>query len=191
VLFDTLVLGTQNAGKIQELETLLAPLGITLRSLTGSAIADPLEDQDTFQGNALLKARYYAQTFNAPALADDSGLVIPALDGKPGIHTKRFVAEMGGETHTFKLLEALLTGRDPTAEMHCVLALAWPDGRTHTFQGICRGRLIFPPRGTGFGVDPIFQPEGSTKTFGEDQALKNKLSHRVRALSTLKDFITA
>lgn len=185
-----LLLGTQSSGKIREFETLLDPFGVAITSLKDNKIEDPEETGVTFLDNALLKAHYYAKAFNLPVLADDSGLCIEALDQKPGVYTKRFLAELGGGDVAFAKLESLLDGQSKKASMHCVLALAWPDGHTESFEGICEGSLVFPPRHlpsgeTGFGVDPIFIPQGHDKTFSEDVAYKQKVSHRKQALDLL------
>ncbi len=186
----TILLGTQSSGKIREFETLLAPLGIEVTFLKDTSIKDPEETGITFLENALLKAHYYAKAFNLPTLADDSGLCIEALDQKPGVYTKRFIEELGGGDIAFAKLEAMLKGQSKKASMHCVLAIAWPDGYADSFEGICEGSLVFPPRHlpsgeSGFGVDPIFIPQGHDKTFSEDITHKQKVSHRKRALDLL------
>ena len=187
-----LLIGTQNPGKIQEFEELLKPLGIDVISLRDIDIEDPEETGVTFLDNALLKAHFYAKALNIPTLADDSGLCIDALDQKPGVHTKRFMEELGGFDKSFMKVEAMLEGQEKTASMHCVLALSWPDGHAESFEGICEGSLIFPARhgdsgNKGFGVDPIFIPENRDKTFSEDLDYKQKVSHRKRALDLLFD----
>ena len=185
-----LLIGSQNPGKIKEFEKLLSPLGIHVMSLKDITIKDPEETGVTFLDNALLKAHYYAKSLNIPTLADDSGLCIEALDQKPGVYTKRFMEELGGEDLYFSKLSALLEGHNKTASMHCVLALAWPDGHAESFEGICDGTLTFPARhgagnSKGFGVDPIFLPKNHFQTFSEDIDHKNKVSHRTKALELL------
>lgn len=185
-----LLVGTQNPGKIKEFEKLLAPLGIEVISLKGTTLDDPEETGATFVDNALLKAKYYAAACDIPTLADDSGLCIQALDHKPGVHTKHFIEDLGGPKKAFESLEMRLENQEKTASMHCVLGLVWPDGHSETFEGICEGELVFPARygegdAAGFGVDPIFQPKGHSKTFSEDSVHKGKVSHRVRAVQLL------
>lgn len=185
-----LLIGTQNPGKIREFTTLLAPLNIQVISLQNTNLDDPEETGKTFLENALLKAHYYTKFFNIPALADDSGFCIEALDQKPGVYSKRVIEDLGGEKKTFKHLEVLLKGKDTSTSMQCALALVWPDGHAETFEGISQGTLVFPPRyplgrNSGFGVDPIFQPQGQTKTSSEDMSYKNKHSHRVKAIQKL------
>ncbi len=187
-----LLIGTQNPGKIQEFEELLKPLGVDVLSLKDIDIEDPEETGVTFLDNALLKAHFYAKALNVPTLADDSGLCIDALDQKPGVYTKRFMEELGGENRSFKKLADLLKDQDKTASMHCILTLAWPDGHAESFEGICEGTLTFPPRhghsgNKGFGVDPIFIPQNHDKTFSEDLEHKHKVSHRTKALDLLFD----
>lgn len=185
-----LLIGTQNPGKIREFETLLAPLKIQVISLQNTNLDDPEETGKTFLENALLKAHYYTKFFNIPALADDSGFCIDALDQKPGVYSKRFIEELGGEKKTFKHLETLLKNQDTSTSMQCALALAWPDGHVETFEGICHGKLVFPARypvgrNAGFGVDPIFQPQGQIKTSSEDMIYKKTHSHRAKAIQKL------
>ncbi|NCP62874.1 MAG: RdgB/HAM1 family non-canonical purine NTP pyrophosphatase [Alphaproteobacteria bacterium] len=185
-----LLIGTQNPGKIKEFETLLKPLDIQVISLQNTNLADPEETGETFLENALLKARYYSNFFGIPALADDSGFCIEALEQKPGVYSKRFIDNLGGEEKAFKHLEMLLRDENKSANMHCTLALAWPDGHTEAFEGVWHGKLVFPARyangrDSGFGIDPIFQPHGQTKTSSEDIAYKKKHSHRATALNKL------
>tara|TARA_R110002095_G_scaffold168267_4_gene146027 strand:- start:215 stop:817 length:603 start_codon:yes stop_codon:yes gene_type:complete len=187
---EKLLIGTQNLGKIREFEILLAPLNIQVISLQNTNLDDPEETGATFLENALLKAHYYSKFFRIPALADDSGFCVEALDQKPGVYSKRFIEELGGEKKTFKHLEMLLKDENKSASMQCALALAWPDGHAETFEGVCKGDLVFPARyamgpDSGFGVDPIFQPQGQTKTSSEDRSYKKKNSHRARALQKL------
>lgn len=195
-----LILGTQNPGKIQEFHDLLEGFPITLRDLRGLDIGEPEENGVTFLDNALIKAKAYATHFNAPVLADDSGLCIDALDQKPGVHTKPFVEELGGYHQSFEKLEELLKDHIdgdkniwPTATMHCVLVLAQPDGHYESFHGIVEGHLKFPPffdnNNKSFGVDPIFVPKGHDKSFAEDMEMKHQVSHRKKALLLLKDYL--
>ncbi len=196
---ETLILGTQNKGKIQELTSLLNPYGIPLKNLEKTTIPDPEETGVTFLDNALLKARYYAKHFDEPVLADDGGLCIEALDQKPGVYTKRFIEELGGFQAFHKKLQELLKnqidsekGVWPLASMHCVLVMAWPNGEFKSFHGICSGHIVLPARKgnnpKSFGVDPIFVPQGHDKTFAEDTDYKNKISHRKKALTKFLEY---
>jgi XTP/dITP diphosphohydrolase len=180
-----LVVASHNSGKVREIAALLGPLGLEAVSAGDLNLPEPEETADTFEGNAELKARA-ATLSGLPSLADDSGLEVHALAGAPGIYSARW----GGPTKDFGLamrrvhdeLTALGT-QDMSARFVCVLALALPDGDVQTFRGEVDGRIVWPPRGDkGFGYDPIFQPEGHTRTFGEmthDEKLP--LTHRARA----------
>jgi XTP/dITP diphosphohydrolase len=181
----TLLIGSGNAGKVAELHSLLAGRGIAMVSLQDINLPEPAETETTFIGNAILKARYYATATGYPTLADDSGLQIQGLDEKLGVETKRFIEEAGGQTQALIKLQTMLENQDKTATLVCALALVWPDGHLETVEASCLGQLVFPPRGTGFGVDPIFQPAGYTQTFGENLSLKNTISHRATALRHL------
>lgn len=190
-----LVIASHNPGKIRELQELLAPFAVTVRSAGELGVEEPEETETTFAGNAALKARVSAEATGKLALADDSGLVVPALDGAPGIYSARW----GGPEKDFALamgrVERELLDRAGTAEGQpawfiSALCLAWPDGRTELFEGRVDGTLTFPPRGErGFGYDPIFLPEGQRQTFGEmEAAAKHAISHRARAFALLVDF---
>src|SRR5690606_28384106 len=143
-----------------------------------------------FAENALLKARAAASASGLPALADDSGLVVPALGGEPGVHSARWAGpdrDFGrAMAEVERRLEALGTA-DRRAHFVCALALAWPDGHAEIFEGAVHGRLVWPPRGTrGFGYDPMFQPDGHDLTFGEmDPEAKHAISHRAKAFEKL------
>ena len=181
----SIMLGTGNGEKVREFQTLAQkhPHIQLLRLQEG--IEDPVESALTFEENAILKARYYANATGHVTLADDSGITIQALNGQPGIFTKRFVDEKGGQLATFQWLEKELREKDPDAAMVCALALAWPDGRVHVVTDTVQGRLTFPARGTGFGFDPIFVPKGAQKTFAEDVDVKMHISHRAKAFHQL------
>jgi XTP/dITP diphosphohydrolase len=189
---DRLVLATHNPGKVLEIADLLAPLGMTVMSAAALGLAEPEETEPSFVGNAVLKARAAAQAAGMPALADDSGLEVSALNGAPGIYSARWA----GPSKDFGLAMARVQGelealgaQDRSARFVCVLALALPDGEAHTFEGEVQGQLTFPPRGThGFGYDPIFVPEGETRTFGEfEPAEKHAISHRAMAFAKFLD----
>ena len=218
-LIHGLVLGTQSAGKIQELKALFQDFGVKVQSLVDVFEENPQLSQDepeetgtTFLDNALIKGKYYANLTGLPVLADDSGLCIDALDQKPGVHTKPFFEAYGSYEKAFADLEEILCNEkndnNPdndssnmySATMHCVLCLVFPDGTYKDYHGICEGHVVFPARyqkpnessqsdepqkPKSFGVDPIFQPLHHTKTFAEDVAHKNQVSHRVKALSLM------
>jgi XTP/dITP diphosphohydrolase len=185
---DTLVIATHNRGKLREIAALLAPYLSDVRSAGELGLAEPEETGDSFIANAELKARAAAAAGGHIALADDSGLVVPALGGAPGIHSARW----GGPERDFMVgmsrVERELAGRsDRRAWFACALSLAWPDGHCETVEGRVDGSLVWPPRGDhGFGYDPIFVPAGHEQTFGElDPAVKHGLSHRADAFRQL------
>lgn len=186
---DTLVIASHNAGKITEIRTLFAGRVAHLPSAADFALTDPEETGTSFAENAALKARFVAEATGFPALADDSGLAVHALRGAPGIHTARWAEQADGRRDFLigmQRVEAALASqghRDRSAHFVCALTLAWPDGRTHTVEGVVHGVLTWPPSGTrGFGFDPVFIPVGHTVTFGEmDPDAKHFISHRADA----------
>jgi XTP/dITP diphosphohydrolase len=187
-----LVVASHNAGKVRELGELFAPFGITCVSAGSLDLPEPAETGETFEANALLKARAAAAASKLIAIADDSGLEVEALGGQPGIHSARW----GGPERDFAKAMARVhaeleaTGGAYTrANFTCALALATPAGEDAVFTGKVFGSIIWPPRGDrGFGYDPIFVPDGHHETFGEmDPELKNALSHRMRAFELLMD----
>ncbi len=185
-----LVLATHNPGKAPEIAALLDG---RFEIVTAGALGlpEPDETESTFVGNALLKARHAADRSGLPALADDSGLSVKALDGAPGIFSARWAGPSKDFVAAMKKVEARLeeTGSDDrSAWFTSALAVAWPNGPAVVVEGRVDGVLVFPGRGTrGFGYDPIFQPEGQTQTFGEmDPAAKDAMSHRARAFAKLK-----
>lgn len=187
-----LVIATHNPGKLSEIAELLAPFGVETRSVAIFSEVEPEETGATFAANAAIKAQAAAALAGLPALADDSGLVVPALDGQPGIHSARWAGPSKDFRLAMEKVEQALQGRaDRAAHFICVLCLAWPDGETATFEGRVEGRLVWPPRGTqGFGYDPIFQPRGQAVTFGEmAPAEKHAMSHRARAFAQLVDAV--
>lgn len=184
--FEKLVIATHNKGKVKEINDLLLPFGVNAISAGELGLPEPEETENTFIGNALLKARAASIASNLPALADDSGLMVDELGGDPGIYSARWAGEgrnfytaMERVEHELKAKNAKSFG----AQFVCALAFVLPDGSEQAFEGIIRGHLEFPPRGTnGFGYDPIFVAEGETITFGEmDPARKHAMSHRARA----------
>jgi XTP/dITP diphosphohydrolase len=182
-----LVLATHNPGKVREIAELMAPHAVTVLSAGELGLPEPEETGATFEENALIKAVASAINSGRPALSDDSGLVVPALDGDPGIYSARWA----GPEKDFDMAMALVweklreRGAEDNAAAHfiCVLALCWPDGTTETYEGRVDGHLVFPPRGgNGFGYDPMFLPQGYTETFGEmDPEAKHAMSHRAIA----------
>lgn len=190
-----IVVATHNKGKLAEIRDLLAPHGIEAVSAGDLGLPEPVEDGDTFEANAAIKALASATASGLPALADDSGLCVVALDGEPGIHSARWAGEDKDFARAMRNIEELLAARGATDRRGyfvAALCLAWPDGHTETVRGEIHGTLVWPPRGTaGFGYDPMFLPEGETRTFGEMSAEEKHglkpgedgLSHRARAFS--------
>ncbi len=189
-----LVLATQNAGKLVEIKALMAPLGVDVVSSGELGLPEPVEDGDSFVANAALKAKAAVDATGFPALADDSGIEVFGLDRQPGIYSARW----SGPDRDFGLAMARVHRElverygdfqqaDKRARFVALLCLAWPDGHQEFAEGEVMGELVYPPRGTGgFGYDPIFLPEGQTKTFGEMlDSEKSQLSHRARAMATL------
>lgn len=184
-----LVVATHNLGKLEEVRSLLAPHGFDITSNRDHNLPEPDETETTFAGNALIKAHAAAQALGVPALADDSGLCIDALDGAPGVYTADWAETETGRDFgkaMNRAYEALRDHPQPwTARFHSTLALAWPDGHFETVAGDAHGHLIWPIRGAaGHGYDPMFVPDGETLTFAEMSAdQKNAISHRSRALA--------
>lgn len=185
-----LVIATHNPGKLKEFAALLAPYVAQIVSAGDLGLPEPEETGTSFTENAVLKARTAAQAAQAPALADDSGLCVAALGGRPGIHSARYAEGPQGKDFPRameKLHNELGSTTDRSAYFACVLALAWPDGHMETIEGRVDGQIIWPPRGTGgHGYDPAFVPNGHQQTFAEmDEAQKNAISHRGVAVQKL------
>ena len=194
-----IVAATHNRGKLAELNDLLAPRGFEVVGAGALGLAEPDETGDSFAANAALKAHAAARAAGLPALADDSGLCVAALDDAPGIYSARWAGEGRDFAGAMARIERELKARGAPApwRAHFVsaLALAWPDGRLDAFEGRVDGHLVFPPRGTsGFGYDPIFIPDGHRRSFGEMTAQEKHglppddslaLSHRARAFQKL------
>ena len=185
-----LVIASHNPGKVREIEELLSIWSIEVVSASELNLPEPEETGLTFVANAKLKADAAALGANLPALADDSGLAVDALDGAPGIYSARW----GGEAKDLDMAMARVNteiGDNPDrgARFVCALALTWPDGHSEVFEGDVRGTLVWPPRGPkGFGYDPMFLAEGDTGTYGEiDPARKHENSHRAVAFRALID----
>ncbi len=192
---ESLVIATGNAHKFTEIARFLDGISRPLVSLSDCSPVDPPEETGvTFEENALLKARYYCDRLGASCIADDSGLVIDALNGGPGVFSARYAGDGCADAdNNAKVLAALHDVPEPdrTARFVCVAAIADPDGREHSVAGTVEGRIAFELRGrNGFGYDPMFIPDGHTKTFGElDPAVKAGISHRSRAFTKLRDFL--
>ena len=188
-----LVVATHNAGKVREMGALLAPFGIETVSAGELGLPEPAETEETFEGNARIKAHAAAQASGVPALSDDSGIEVEALGGKPGVHTADWAETGRGRdfvmamTRVWRLLEEAQAPEPRRARFVSTLCLAWPDGHDELFRGEVPGRIVWPMRGrAGFGFDPVFLPEGETETFGEmDPERKNAMSHRARAFALL------
>ncbi len=187
-----LVIASHNQGKVREIAALLGPFGIEPVSAAALDLPEPEETGTSFADNADLKARLAADLSGLPALADDSGLCVDALEGRPGIHSARWA----GPDRDFRIgmeriwEEVLAKGPEAGRDAHfvCALAVAWPnDGQCENFEGRVYGQLVWPPRGDkGFGYDPMFQPIGHDETFGEmDPAAKHAMSHRADAFRKL------
>lgn len=196
----TIVVASHNAGKIAEIADLIGPFGFSARSAAELKFAEPDETGTTFEENAAIKALASARAAGMPALSDDSGLVVDALDGAPGVYTANWAEREDGSRDFAMAMEkvekALVERGATTPEQRSgrfvsVLCLAWPDGHTEMFRGEVEGKIVWPPRGTkGFGYDPVFQPEGFDTTFGEMTSEQKHgwkpgdaqaLSHRARA----------
>ena len=183
-----LVVASHNPGKVREIGELLRPRGFRPVSASELKLPEPEETGATFIENATIKASAAALAAKLPALADDSGLVVPALGGAPGIHSARWAGPERDFAAAMRRVQSEL-GDTPDRRAHfiCALALAWPDGHVETFEGRVDGTLVWPPRGTrGFGYDPMFLPEGGDLTFGEMEPMaKHAISHRARAFAKL------
>lgn len=189
-----LVVATHNRGKLAEFAQLLEPLGIGTVAAGELGLPEPEESGTGFEENAVLKARAAAAASGLPALADDSGLEVAGLGGAPGVHSARWAGPERDFAAACRRIHDALVARfgsfaaaDRRAAFVCVLALAFPDGGVLTFEGRVGGEIVWPPRGSGgFGYDPVFVPEGETRTFAEmDAAEKHALSHRGRAVAAL------
>ncbi len=187
-----LVIASHNSGKVREINELLRPFGVEAASAADLGLPVPDEHEKTFMGNAGVKALAAATASGLPALADDSGMEVEALGGRPGVHTADWAETPSGRDFYLAMervrRELEDSGSvDRSARFVCCLCLAWPDGHTESFLGKVEGALTFPPRGTmGFGFDPIFVPDGYDKTFAElDPETKQAISHRADAFQKL------
>lgn len=197
-----IVVATHNAGKLAEINDLIAPFGFSAKSSAELGLEEPEETGTTFEENASIKALAAMKATGMPALADDSGLCVTALDNDPGVYTADWAEKPDGSGRDFMMamekIEGLLQKQqatDRSARFVAVLCLAWPDGHMEFFRGEVEGTLVWPPRGElGFGYDPVFQPEGHETTFGEmtpeqkhgwETGQQNPgLSHRARAFAS-------
>jgi XTP/dITP diphosphohydrolase len=201
-LTGAVVIATHNPGKLAEMRELLAPYGIAAQSAGELGLSEPKETGRTFAENARIKAMAAAKVTDRPAFADDSGLVVDALGGEPGIHSARWAGEGKDFRFAMNKIQTLLIERGARnagqrrAHFIAALCLAWPDGHVEQFEGRVDGVAVWPPRGeAGFGYDPLFLPDGSQRTFGqmsadEKHGLPPKgqgLSHRARAFVKLAD----
>lgn len=193
---ETLLIATHNKGKLEEFRQLLAPYGVDVKSAGELNLAEPAETEDSFVGNARIKAKAASDATGLITLADDSGLSVDALDGAPGVYTADWAGpgrdwNMAMRTVQEKL--AALGATEPAqrrAAFNCTLLVLWPDGEERVYVGKARGHLTWPPRGAlGHGYDPMFVPDGGNQTFAEmTHEQKNAISHRGRALALmLKD----
>lgn len=188
-----LLVATHNRGKLEEIAKLLEEFEISVVSAGDLGLPEPVETEDSFVGNARIKAHAAAQATGLPALSDDSGITIEALDGAPGVYTADWAETPTGRdfvmamTKTWDKLEAIAAPEPRLAQFRCTLVLAWPDGHDEVFEGVMAGQIVWPMRGDqGHGYDPIFQPLGSALTFGEmDRWQKNRISHRADAFRKL------
>jgi XTP/dITP diphosphohydrolase len=198
-----LVVATHNEGKVREINDLLGPFGLSAQSARELGLPEPEETGTTFEENAYTKALAAAQATGLPALSDDSGLCVDALDGSPGVYTADWAQKPDGGRDFAMAMEKVelaleakgaFSARERTARFVAVLCLAWPDGHAEYFRGEVEGTLVWPPRGTsGFGYDPVFLPDGFSQTFGEMEASQKHgweagrgdlgLSHRARAFA--------
>ena len=193
-----LVIATHNAGKLKEIAALLAPYGVECISAGALGLPEPAETGKTFVENALIKARAAAETSQLPALADDSGLCVDALGGRPGVYTADWAERQwfeGPSGRDWYMAMGKVEGMlcelggdvDRSAHFTCVLAIAWPGGESAVYEGRVEGALTWPPRGElGFGYDPVFVANGYTQTFAEiDPEEKHRVSHRADAFAKL------
>ena len=190
---DTLLVATHNAGKLGEIRALLAPYGIGIVGAGEKRLDVPDETETSFVGNARIKAHAGASATGLLALSDDSGIVIDALDGAPGVYTADWAETKTGRDFTMAMTRAhdglvARKAQQPwTAQFRCALVLAWPDGHDEVFEGTVDGWIVWPMRGaSGHGYDPVFQPLGYDITFGEMEPMeKNRISHRAEAFRKL------
>ncbi|WBU63836.1 RdgB/HAM1 family non-canonical purine NTP pyrophosphatase [Paracoccus aerodenitrificans] len=188
-----LLIATHNAGKLDEMRALLRPYGVEVVGAAEMSLPEPVETEDNFVGNARIKAHAAVKATGLPALADDSGISVDALDGAPGVYTADWAETGQGRDfgmameRTWRELEERKAPSPRLAQFNCTLVLAWPDGHDEVFVGTLPGQVTWPPRGAeGHGYDPIFIPDGSDMTLGEMSAeAKNRISHRAVAVGKM------
>lgn len=188
-----LLVATHNAGKLAEMRALLAPYDVDVIGAAEAKLAEPVETEDSFIGNARIKARAAVEATGLPALSDDSGICVDALNGAPGVYTADWAETGNGRDfpmamrRTWDELESIKAPAPRSAQFRCTLVLMWPDLHDEVFEGVLPGQVVWPPRGMeGHGYDPIFMPDGYDVTLGEMSAgMKNRLSHRARAVEKL------
>lgn len=193
-LTDTkIILASHNKGKLREIQLLLEPFGVECVSAGDLGLEEPDETETSFAGNARLKAHFAAKAAGFPALSDDSGISVDALDGAPGVYTADWAETPDGRDFNLAMarvwdgLEAAAAPHPRKAQFNCTLCLAWPDGHDEIFAGIAAGCVVWPMRGVhGFGFDPVFQPDGHALTFAEMlPEQKQPLTHRADAFAKL------
>lgn len=190
---DRLLIATHNAGKLAEMAALLGPHGVDVTGAAEFGLPEPEETETTFLGNARIKARAAMTATGLPALADDSGIEVDALDGAPGVYTADWAETGEGRDfglameRTHRELKARRAVAPHVARFCCTLVLMWPDGHEEVFPGSVEGQFVWPMRGVqGHGYDPVFMPDGYDITFGEmDSDEKNRISHRAEAVRKL------
>lgn len=190
---ERLLVATHNRGKLDELRALLAPLGIACVSAGDLGLPEPAETEDTFVGNARIKAHAASRATGLPALADDSGIEVEALGGAPGVQTADWAVTPDGRDfglamrRTWAELDRVAAALPRRARFRATMVLAWPDGHDEVFEGRVDGHLVWPVRGAGgHGYDPMFVPDGDDRTFAEMGAdEKNRISHRADAFRKL------
>lgn len=188
-----LLVATHNAGKLAEMRALLAPYGVQVTGAAEMGLNEPAETEDSFIGNARIKARAAMEATGLPVLADDSGICVDALGGAPGVYTADWAETGQGRDfgmameRTWRALEDAGAPAPRLAQFRCTLVLMWPDGHDEVFEGVLPGQIVWPPRGAeGHGYDPIFQPQDHRQTMGEMNAeTKNSLSHRALAVAKM------
>ena len=190
---DRLLVATHNAGKLEEMHQLFQPLGVSITSAAELNLAEPEETENTFVGNARIKAHAAVKATGLPALSDDSGIQVDGLDGAPGVYTADWAETSDGRDfmmameRTLNELEEIKAGQPRYARFCSTLVLAWPDGHDEVFEGTVEGTLVWPVRGRlGHGYDPMFQPLGHKLTFAEmNHEQKNAISHRADSFNKL------
>ncbi|WP_290543446.1 non-canonical purine NTP pyrophosphatase [Aestuariivirga sp.] len=188
-----IVIATHNRGKLAEFAALLKPHGVEAVGAGALGLPEPAETENTFAGNARIKALSAMKASGLIAVSDDSGLCVEALDGAPGVHTADWAGPDRDWNRAMRLVEEMLQARGATrpeqrrACFSCTLSVIWPDGGERLYEGRAQGTLVWPPRGVlGHGYDPMFVPDGGTRSFGElAPEEKNRISHRARALEQL------